>query len=96
MRPAEGQCQRGPCPRRGVLGSRGRGGKSPRAHWLTLPGPDLASPPGLDRSLWQDWSGFMGLLQHGWTQKSSLMPNPESSMEWWTEESLDKSEGEKL
>lgn len=62
MGPAEGQCKRGPCPRQG-LRKQGRGGERPRAHWLTLPGPDLALPTRLGQVLMQDWSGFMGLLR---------------------------------
>lgn len=96
MGPAEGQCQSGAPAPGGGPGKQGRGGKLPRAHWLTLPGPDLALP----HPAWTGPSGRTGLGSWGSSRVDGpeirLMPNRSHPWNGGQRRSLDKSEGEKL
>lgn len=75
MGPAEGRCQSGAPAPGGGPGKQGRGGKSPRPRWLTLPGPDLALP----YPAWTGYSGRTGLGSWGSSHVDGpeihLMPN---------------------
>ena len=94
MGPAEGRCQSGAPAPGGGPGKQGRGGKSPRPRWLTLPGPDLALP----YPAWTGYSSRTGLGLWGSSHVDGpeihLMPN-RSRPRNDGQRGLDKSEGEK-